>query len=405
VAPPTINVKALTRYLRKRGSPLAGSVPAIVKYSTRHGVDPRFVIAVAGQETRFGKVGNATAMNNAWGWGPGKSFKNWGAAVNTLAKGLADPNFVYAGQGNDTISEIAGKWAPIGAGNDPTGLNQHWTKGVSQFYKELGGNPSAPVIGGNWRNAQAVNTPPQPGPQNPAAADGPSFKTVSQPGMTFAEPMDWNLLANTHGQNLSDIMAGKIPDQTRLNQLMTAVQRAVPVQLPSTDVDIQIPGMTPQDTTGRNADRGQPGARGVLGPPKGGNYGFPSGGPDSGKVATGGHGGNWGGSMPRALQIAKLVGNTPTSQKRTKRNTASGNPSDHWVGLKSSYAIDLPYSSNSEGDEDFRAIVKALGKPNLKPGQWHNIPYNGYRYQVGWETGGHWDHIHVGVRPVTPSTR
>jgi len=44
-----------------------------------------------------------------------------------------------------TIADIAGIYAPISAGNDPGSLNQHWTAGVSKYYRQLGGDPSAPL--------------------------------------------------------------------------------------------------------------------------------------------------------------------------------------------------------------------------------------------------------------------
>jgi hypothetical protein len=36
-----------------------------------------------------------------------------------------------------TIAQIGAIYAPIGAGNDPTGLNNHWTRGVAKFADEL----------------------------------------------------------------------------------------------------------------------------------------------------------------------------------------------------------------------------------------------------------------------------
>lgn len=110
-------------------------------------------------------------------------------------------------------------------------------------------------------------------------------------------------------------------------------------------------------------------------------------------------GGAWGGSEAPALAIAKFSGLPISSQKRDRMLTASGNPSDHWTGSKQSYAVDLA-TSGSQGDAAFRKIVTALGQPNLAPGTWHNLTIGGYRYQIGWRTKGHFDHIHVGVKKV-----
>ena len=40
----------------------------------------------------------------------------------------------YFGKGLDTIEEIGSKYCPVGAENDPTGVNQHWVPKVTQYY-------------------------------------------------------------------------------------------------------------------------------------------------------------------------------------------------------------------------------------------------------------------------------
>ena len=124
-----------------------------------------------------------------------------------------------------------------------------------------------------------------------------------------------------------------------------------------------------------------------------------TGGPDSGRVYRGGVGGDWGGSLPLALQVAAASNLPITSQKRTRERTASGGVSDHWVGSETSYAVDLG-AVGSVGDRAYARILTSLGlSPAQYPaGQWHNINIGGYRYQIGRKTPGHFDHIHVGVK-------
>jgi hypothetical protein len=110
-------------------------------------------------------------------------------------------------------------------------------------------------------------------------------------------------------------------------------------------------------------------------------------------------GGKWAGAEAPALAIARFSGLPITSQKRSRKHTASGGVSDHWTGSTSSYAVDLG-TSGAAGDRAFAKIMAGLGHPNLKPGQWHNINIGGYRYQIGWRTSGHFDHIHVGVKKL-----
>jgi hypothetical protein len=133
-------------------------------------------------------------------------------------------------------------------------------------------------------------------------------------------------------------------------------------------------------------------------------YGFEEGKVDSGKVVRGGEGGNWGGSMERALEIASFAkecgGKNPTSQKRTRKNTASGNVSDHYYENTTSYAIDIP-ASGSKGDKLLACIMKKFngGKQSgYTGGKWLDVNLDGYRYQFGWKVKDHFNHIHVGVK-------
>jgi hypothetical protein len=135
-------------------------------------------------------------------------------------------------------------------------------------------------------------------------------------------------------------------------------------------------------------------------------YGFPEGKVDSGKVMTGGEGGDWGGSMERSLEVLDIAkkckggGNVVSSQKRSKVKTASGNVSDHYVGNLSAYAVDIPASGKS-GDKLLACIMKKWddgSNSSYTGGKWLNVTKDGYRYQFGWRVKDHYDHIHVGVK-------
>ena len=45
----------------------------------------------------------------------------------------------YYDKGLNTIEKIGSKYCPVGASNDPTGLNKNWVPGVTKFYQELEG--------------------------------------------------------------------------------------------------------------------------------------------------------------------------------------------------------------------------------------------------------------------------
>lgn len=142
-------------------------------------------------------------------------------------------------------------------------------------------------------------------------------------------------------------------------------------------------------------------------------FGFKVGNLDSSNVFIGGIGGDWDGSMPRALwfgQVANDWANTNNiqnnlivSQKRSKLLTASGKMSDHYKGNLSSYAIDIK-ASGSSGDSLLAYIMSKFGHPEYKGGSWFNVNKDGYRYQIGWKVPNHFDHIHIGVKKINSSS-
>ena len=135
-------------------------------------------------------------------------------------------------------------------------------------------------------------------------------------------------------------------------------------------------------------------------------HGFPEGNVDSGKVLTGGDGGNWGGSMDIALEILSFAKDCKggdrvvSSQKRSRKKTPSGNVSDHYVGNLGAYAVDIP-TSGKQGDELLACIMEKWNggsNKDYKGGKWLNVNVGGYRYQFGWRVKDHYNHIHVGVK-------
>lgn len=69
--------------------------------------------------------------------------KNGLMTFNSLEEGIdamaSNLKRLYFDQGLDTIEKIQKKYAPIGASNDPTGLNNHWVNGVTKYYNMLRG--------------------------------------------------------------------------------------------------------------------------------------------------------------------------------------------------------------------------------------------------------------------------
>lgn len=148
VAP--LDAAAIDRVLTDAGSPLAGQGATFVSAAASFGLDPRLLVAIAGHETVLMTYSPAAAIHNPFGIGPNRPFASDADAIEAAAKLLATN---YVGEGRTTIAAISGKYAPVGAANDPTNLNGNWTGGVGTLYRRLGGNPDAPVT----LNAQSAS--------------------------------------------------------------------------------------------------------------------------------------------------------------------------------------------------------------------------------------------------------
>ncbi len=112
-----------------------------------HGIDPRFLAAISMLETRRGTSSAFRNKNNAMGVSNSRGpirFSNKSASIHKMARTLANPRGYY--RNATTINRIGRIYAPPGAGNDPHGTNGYWPRGVSKYYRQLGGDPSAQVV-------------------------------------------------------------------------------------------------------------------------------------------------------------------------------------------------------------------------------------------------------------------
>ena len=111
----------LETFLRAFDSPLSGEAEHFVSEADRVGIDWRFVAAIAGVESTFGKhIPNGSY--NAWGWGiptgaqSGLAFSSWKEAITAVSEGL---RFNYLDRGAQTVEQIGRIYAasPRWAGN------------------------------------------------------------------------------------------------------------------------------------------------------------------------------------------------------------------------------------------------------------------------------------------------
>ncbi len=66
----------LARFLAAHDSPLLPYAGRLVAAGLAHGVDPRWVVAISGTETSFGRYHKG---HNAWGWDAPNGLRRWGS--------------------------------------------------------------------------------------------------------------------------------------------------------------------------------------------------------------------------------------------------------------------------------------------------------------------------------------
>jgi hypothetical protein len=139
-----VDAAALDDWMAEKvpGSPLVGLGSLFAAEGTRNRIDPRALVAIAYHESVLGTAGSGAGIHNAFGWGPAIPFASWQDNIATVARGLATG---YVAKGRDTLAEIAPIWAPVGAANDPLGLNANWLAAVGGSYAELGGDPDGSI--------------------------------------------------------------------------------------------------------------------------------------------------------------------------------------------------------------------------------------------------------------------
>ncbi len=128
-------------------------------------------------------------------------------------------------------------------------------------------------------------------------------------------------------------------------------------------------------------------------------------------ATQGGTGGNWGGSLPKLIQLLPMGSWNASSQKRDRQGTRSGGVSDHWVGNANAYAADFGLNSTFGGNQTAAtnfavAVARNTGAAvtSWQPYVGKDFTYNtqdGFRVQIIWLSnvgGNHYDHVHVGVK-------
>ena len=106
-------------------------------------IDPVLMASIAFLETGSGTSNAVVGYNNPGGlmnpatnWSTLLKFDTIEEGLRSMAKTMN--RLIHKG-GLTSISDLGSAYAPIGADNDPRGLNKHWVPGVTKFSTEFGG--------------------------------------------------------------------------------------------------------------------------------------------------------------------------------------------------------------------------------------------------------------------------
>lgn len=136
----TADAAAIDVFLASKGSPMIGKGHVFVSEGNAARVDPYFIAAISGQETSYGTYGPSRAIRNPFGLGPGNTYPSYDAAIAAAARSIAS-------YGETTVEGVAKHWAPVGASNDPGGLNGGWPTGVRSIYHAMTGHDPGAIAG------------------------------------------------------------------------------------------------------------------------------------------------------------------------------------------------------------------------------------------------------------------
>jgi hypothetical protein len=102
-------VENLQKYLEEKNSPLADFAETFVEVADEYGLDYRFLPAVAGIESNFGRA-QPDGSYNPFGWGGGLAcFESFDEAIRTVGWELYERCIK---QGADTPAEIGPSYCP-----------------------------------------------------------------------------------------------------------------------------------------------------------------------------------------------------------------------------------------------------------------------------------------------------
>jgi hypothetical protein len=109
-----------------------------VEAGEKYQISPAFLAAVSMHETGNGTSNASRYKNNVAGMMGKNGLKSYDSVEESIFEMARNLRNNYLDEGKTTIAQIGAKYAPVGAANDPTGLNNHWVKGVQSYLDKMG---------------------------------------------------------------------------------------------------------------------------------------------------------------------------------------------------------------------------------------------------------------------------
>jgi hypothetical protein len=134
-----------------KGTPMEGQYDTVVAEAKKNNVSPALVAGVIAHESGKGTSRFIREMNNPAGLMDPKTGMAKGQSFGSIQEGIAasartiGKNFE---RGGGSIAGMAKSYAPVGAANDPRGLNSGWTSGVTGYTSRLSTGGAAAAASG-----------------------------------------------------------------------------------------------------------------------------------------------------------------------------------------------------------------------------------------------------------------
>lgn len=119
------------------GGKLSGTSAHFINAGKKYDLDPNLLSAIAIHETGNGSSRAVNEKNNVAGMMGKNGLRSYDSVEESIFDMARNLRQNYLNQGKTTIAAIGAKYAPVGAGNDPTGLNNHWVTGVNRQLNKL----------------------------------------------------------------------------------------------------------------------------------------------------------------------------------------------------------------------------------------------------------------------------